>query len=1123
MSNPTKEQQKILDNDKKRLIVSASAGSGKTFIVVEYIINLIVKQKIPVSRLLVMTFTKAAANEMKNRLFKAILKEKSTLFLLEQLDEISISDICTIDAFCEKIIKRYINKLDVDENFRVLDEKESKSLKYLAFNRVFEEYSQKDIFNEIYFSFKHNKNDIFDCVDYLQNYFDSQSDGENLINEYLDNFTNYFENSLIYLNSVLKSIIYRAQTKLNEIRREELSEPYQKFYEQLRNICSINLYTNFYENCKVINCISFPIVPRNKTEMVEEKKKLVEARDILKEMINVTGDFKDIDSEDIESLYEGKLAKGILLLTKDFMKKYNEIKLGVDGLDFSDLEKLTKKLLYDKEVLESLQKNYDYIFIDEYQDTNALQETIIKPIAEDGNFIAVGDIKQGIYGFRNASMEIMQKDIDDFTLSKDGQALFLTGNFRSDNRVLSFVNTVFNKIMTSESVGIDYKKNHELKGLVEFKMSSLPSISLDVILKEDSENFVPKKVYSVKDDNIDNSYKYKKEVITLAHRIEELLQNEIYDAKQENFRKVKPNDIAVLFRSRDNVMKESVRYLQEKGFPVFADLKQDLTEDSQVLIILSLIKISLNFKDDISLTSVLSSWFGGYTYEELSQLRVTNPSKSFWEIIEENNDEKLLKFKEQLEDFKFDSQILGLTKALNKLFNKTNYNMYLNSLSDKNTKIFHLQELFKLIAQNNFEYNLPGLVSYLENIDSSSAVLSTSTNTITITTIHATKGLEYPIVILAGCGEKISKVYRRPYIVTSKFGLGCYLFNYQDNLRLVSPPFLAGKYYKKRQEFVDELMILYVAMTRAQNHLYIIGTTSKENISKDKELVSCESYLDFISYSLGNNFIEQLMTQQQILTENYRYSIIDEVEEVEEQNIKEQADFNSTISSKIEDIKKYIDFAYPNSNICKINYKNSVSGMLNLENDIAPNFENKNKTTREQAIKRGNAYHQALKLLEFEKIKDKDSLHINLNVIKDFLEEGYYELLDEDILYRDVMLIKSVAKGLIQKEHEFIMKAKLSEVLEIKSEKEIIIQGIIDLFSLGEENILIDYKYTSIKNDIMLLNHYKKQLDLYAKAIEEAYDIKLDNIYLLSLGDGRLIKYDRELNLHNERHEKTKL
>ena len=340
--------------------------------------------------------------------------------------------------------------------------------------------------------------------------------------------------------------------------------------------------------------------------------------------------------------------------------------------------------------------------------------------------------------------------------------------------------------------------------------------------------------------------------------------------------------------------------------------------------------------------------------------------------------------------------------------------------------------------------------------------------------------------------------------------MGTYLYNYQDNLRLVSPPFLAGKYYKKRREFVDELMIFYVALTRGQNHLYLIGTTTNENLKQDKELFKCDSYLDLILYSLGGNFKDQLLSQEKVSTGNWQFNLINEVEDAGNYKEPELENFNRTLQLNLDTIKDYINFAYAENELCKINYKNSVSGILNLENDTVPSYEyNGNSLARQKAIERGNAFHQALKFIDFNKVDSPATLHNLLLEVKDYLEDGYFDLIDEDILFKDIQILKKTVSDNVYKEREFIMQLPLKDVLNIDSDKEVIIQGIIDLFSLGEKNILIDYKFSSIKDEERLLKHYKKQLDLYAIAVEKAFDIKLDEIYLLSLANAKLIKYDR--------------
>ncbi len=1109
---PTEEQRAILENKKKQLIVSASAGSGKTFVVIERLKALICVEKIPVSRLLVLTFTKAAANEMKTRLFKAILEQKPTPFLLKQLDDIAISDISTIDSFCEKIIKRNINKLSLDENFRILDEKESGNLKFNAFNRVFDRLASEndEDFNEIYFSFKRNKDQIKDCMLDLQNYFDSQDGTDELIDDYIKNYDNFLKESLNYLNDKLKKYIFQAKEIL-KIVSCDLPEAYQDFKDNLQSVANINLDENFFNNCRKINEKTLIKTPTNKIEDKWQREQLVKAKNILKECFELTEKFDDITEKRIDEISQGRLVKGLLKMLKEYKAEYTKMKQAGDGLDFADLEKLVKVLLNAQDVLDELQKSYDYIFIDEYQDTNALQESIIKPIAGQGRFIAVGDPKQGIYGFRNASMEIMQKDITDFSNDENSDALFLTGNFRSDDRLLSFVNTIFNKIMTLDSVGIDYKKTSTLKGKVDFKKASLPSVAVDIALATKEEIQPRTDIYSVKEDKINRQYKHLGEVSLLAKRVEEILQSEIYDAKAECFRRVQECDIAILFRSRNDIMEESVRYLQEKGFNVQADLKQTLLEDGQVQVIVSLLKLTLNFKDDISLVSVMNSWLGGFTLDELTEIRLKYARNlPFYEIVLQEQGEKINKFKKELEEFKFFCQTLGLSKALIKLFNEKEYFLYINSLIDKNSKHYHIQELLKLISAGQYDFNLAGLINYLESINTKSNVTQTEANAIIITTIHATKGLEYPVVILAGCGENLGKTYNKPYAISSKFGLGSYMFNYEDNIRSMSPIFLANKLYRKRREFVDELMIFYVALTRAQNHLFLLGCCSEKEIKKKQELFSCANYFDLFFYSMPDNFCEQLLEQEEINTENYQYRIVSAVEETI--NVEsEQISFNDKLSQNVEEIKNYINFAYKNKNLCTLSYKNSVSGILKLEEDMPQGYNHDGQTSvnREQAILRGNAYHEALKIINFEEINSFENLLDKKEYLKTIMTEGYFELLSLDVLYQSIVCVKKLLKERVPiKEQQFIMEEKLCNVLDnVDSEEKVIIQGVIDLFALGEKNILIDYKYTSIQDKNKLLGRYKKQLELYAIAVEKGFNVKLDEIYLLSLANGEIIRY----------------
>lgn len=1103
-NNPTKEQEKILENQKKKLIVSASAGSGKTFVVIEYLIKLICEKKIPVSKFLVLTFTKAAANEMKTRLYNAMLEQKPTEFLLEQIDDISQSDISTIDAFCEKIIKRNINKLELDENFSILDEKASKSLKLTSFERAYEEFYEKDKenFDVVYFAFRKNKNFVYECMLDLQSFFDSNFEGEDLVDQMINNSQTFKEKGEKYFMQYISHALSLQKKKL--LLLNNLPEAYEIFKQKLIAFCDQNLSDEFIDFVAQINNFEFGNMPRNKTEDTEQKQILIQCKDALKDIKDMASIYDGIDKHRYEKLNKNDLPSALLKLYKVYSDVYRILKNNRTALDFADLEKIAKKLLQDSEILNSLQEKYDYIFIDEYQDTNFLQEAIIKPIADKGYFIAVGDPKQGIYGFRNASMEIMKNDIESFSNGKESDALFLTGNFRSDERVLNFINKIFVKIMTLESVGIDYKNTSTLKGLGYFEKDKLPPVCVDVILAEDVAEEACG-IYSVKEDKLTLSDKNKSEVKDIARRIEQALQSNIYDAKQKAFRRVQPNDIAVLFRNRSLVMQETVKFLQERGFNIVADIKQSLLEDSEIRVLLALLKITFNMNDDISLASVMNSWFGKFSLDELLSISKSAKDKSFNQIIMESEDQKLLTFKNDIKNFYFDCQVMGLTKALNRLFAQKEFYLYLNSISSASMKKIHLNEFFKLIKNGDFEFDVPSLIEYLEKNEVGGEINEQSTNAITITTIHATKGLEYPIVILAGSGEKLKKPYTKQYAISKEFGLTCDLYDFDENEKVKSPSFLSTKLLRDKKEFVEEIMVFYVALTRAQNHLFIIGSQGEKQLKIRDNVFECQTYLDMIFSALGKDFTKNLFANSHKKFDEVEFNIIDNVDEIKKTTQQEKESFELTIED-LDKIERYIDFVYKDKDKCCYPFKNSVSGVLHLD-EQKELFLSAGGEISEKAILRGNAYHEALKLLNFQLINSKEDIEKQKEFLVSNLTEGYFELIDKNILWNNIKILKElIGNQEVIKERQFIMQTSLDEAGIAGGDQQVIVQGIIDLFSLGEKNILVDYKYTSEKDDNKLIQRYAKQIYLYSLAIEKAFNKKIDEKYLLSLKDCRLLK-----------------
>lgn len=1114
---PTEEQEKVLKNDKKNLIVSASAGSGKTFVVIEYLINLICEKKVPLSKMLVLTFTKAAANEMRTRLTKAILEQKPDKFLLEQIDEISISDISTIDAFCEKLIKRNANILNIDENFTIFDEKASKNLKLISFNKVISKLAQENdlYFNELYFAFKKSKDRIFDAVNYLYIYFSSQSDSEKYIDDFLKNGEAYLQKAIDFLFSHIKKELQNAKNLIMQTDDNLLPDYYLEFKNNLLGFCQIELTEDIYKSCAKLSEYEVLGIPRKKIEDKEQKKLLVKAKEIISKIKKLAQNYQWTNSTLIEKSQNNYLGKAFIMLLNKFSQEYKNLKTLKQGLDFSDLEDYASMLLKNDNVKKDMEQRYEYIFIDEYQDTNTLQEGIVKAIAEGGNFVAVGDIKQGIYGFRNASMDIMKKDIENFNNSPDGQALYLKGNFRSDNRILTFVNDVFEKIMTEDSVGIDYKNTSMLEGLNTFEKDENKSVIVDMISIAQPKAEKLQGVYSVKDDEVSISKENENEVKTICARVEQMLGSQIYDAKRKQMRRVQEGDIAILFRERNKIMQELVRYMQEKGFNILADIKESLADDGQIQLLLSLLRLTIDLDDDINLVAVLNSWIGRFSLDELNYMRLNSPKASFYEIINslKDSDEKVNEFFRTLEDFSFETQILGISKAIRNLFAKLNYDIYLNNMPYSNNKKAHIEEFFRIIKSGDFEYNTQGLLNYFNSIKTEGRLSDEAGNAIILTTIHASKGLEYPIVILVGAGESLGKSHINPYNVTSEFGIGSFLYDYEENVKMPSPIFLANKEFKKRKEFIDEIMLFYVALTRAQNHLIIVGSKKEGDINLSNNVFENKCYLDMIFSSLGENFFETLKSQNHIETENREFNIISQIEEDETEVLKALNSTQKSFDIDENKVIEYLNFNYYDFDNCFYEYKNSVTGLL--EKETQDNYEiyklKKQEDenifiSRQLAINEGNAYHEAIKIIDFDKINSLQDL-INLQTeLKSKMTEGYFELLDLELLYKNINLIKQTVKNSkLFKEKQFIMQATLKEIGVADSENKVIVQGIVDLFSMGEENILIDYKYSSLSEE-SLIKKYKTQIKLYSLACEKGFSVKPDKTFLLSLKNAKLIK-----------------
>ena len=431
----SQEQSKIFEFDKKRMVVSASAGAGKTTTMIEYITRLVEKGE-PVKRMLVLTFTKAAAAEMKDRLSERLLARADNPFVQDQIDELMTSDISTIHAFLEKLIRRNISNLPELESFVILDEKETEKLMAEAFVEALSRFKkqQPEAFENLFFIMR-DLGEVKKIVFALHNFLSAQAGRKQL----LESFEKKFKTNFLRARDFLQKSVKKEAKEIFE-QASQFGCENEKAAGYLDQICSVlqKLQDFDFAKLKETENLSLPRQPILKD--YDRLGEIVELKERANKLLKLLARYAEIPQEAWSGEQTEVLTKQIYALFKEFDRCFRERKVHQNALDFNDLEWQSELIISNPVLLEEVQDKFDYVFVDEYQDTNPVQEKLVKAIAEKGKFVAVGDPKQGIYGFRNATAKIILSDSENFAKDKDGSTFYLTENYRSAHHVTDFAN-----------------------------------------------------------------------------------------------------------------------------------------------------------------------------------------------------------------------------------------------------------------------------------------------------------------------------------------------------------------------------------------------------------------------------------------------------------------------------------------------------------------------------------------------------------------------------------------------------------------------------------------------------------------------------------------------------------
>lgn len=1160
----TPKQKEVLEDKSNNLLVSASAGSGKTATIIQKIFNLIAEDKIDISEMLVITFTEAASLEMKirlkDKLFSGCESDKS---LNEQIEKLPTSDISTIHGFCSKMLRKYFFKLDLNPNFLVLNENDSKFLKANALDKIIKRYSNKQDDEFVFLTnifgggrnFANFKSNILNFYDFLCAVEDKNDFRKNILTSCYDVDLNKNKACKI-LNEYIKSTNYYINCSLDNYLQEAdiyKADFYKDFIAKIKvQLSSIDYKKSFIENRKALLSVELERSPTKKFKDGNEDFKEI-FKPFYKEVQSLINELKGIVLSKTEEELSIDLENASKILNKfsevesEFEKEYVLLKQKRNALDFGDLEEKFLELLNFDDIKQSISSTYKYIFVDEYQDINSVQELILSKLLNNNKMVMVGDIKQSIYGFRNSSPNIF---VNKSLLYKENKAkgtlINLNENFRSNPDILNFVNSIFNKCMFADFGGVDYKVSGKLSGMTKYKnVNDIPTVSLSVVSSKNEEGEdkpeeeVFDEIYSVIEDK--NLYSKKltaarKEAMIIAEQILAMVgKKSYYDAKEEVAKTISYGDIAILSRGND-FLKEVAKVLMEYKIPIATNMVDNIYRNKDIYLLVCMLKILNNYHDDNSLSVVLTSLFGLFTFDELYEIRNSYDEEFLYESFKSFcNDEsksgelknKAINFLNLIKDLRDRLAYESIYDLLNYLQEKFDFMSYFLSLPDGANRFQTVKNFIESFEQTEYNFDLNRYLNFVDTYAQDakfSTTLNASPDSVKMGTIHSSKGLEYPIVFLVNSGKTFSNMTFIEEILKDKdLGLGVCshdLVSFKKSANLAKNAIILNL---KKQEKAEELRLLYVALTRAKNHLFVVGHCNLNTVAKIRTIKDADSVSNFMPWILSGltdlGFSNLTKNKLDFVDKNTDFEVSVKVykDDLFEVKNEEKIKFTSKVVNKQDEDKLKSLFNFKLEEPTNIALKNTVSSMLQEHSDegISFNFEPKKlevfETSKQDidSAKLGTIYHNIMQQVDFDSILATDENEINkiINSLK--IDEKYLNYVNVKNIKTCIEKLKQLNIKSTLKEQPFLSYVKYNSIFEdSKITDKILIQGVADLIIKTHDNkiYLIDYKTTKASKPDQLVDKYRLQLNLYVACLEKALNIKIDKTYIYSFYLNNLIK-----------------
>ena len=1206
----TQEQQKVIDLRDRNILVSAAAGSGKTAVLVERIIQRLTAEKDPVDvdRLLIVTFTEAAAAEMKERIGAAIekkLEERPGDARLEQQATLIYSaPITTIHSFCLSVIRDHFHVIDIDPGFRIAEEGELKLLKQDVLDEMLEEYyaEGREEFLAFVERFGGGRNDrkIEEILLKLYEYSRSYPQPE----RWLDSCIRAYETGQD--EQLVLRAAERVRAQAGDICRvlerglkicEEPDGPYmygemlESDLECVRKLEEASEVTaageaaageEFDRLFELAAGCSWKRLSTKKDDTVSEDKKeaVKKLRDQAKKMLKDMQETyfyasREVWTKDMEAAYPSM--RMLSELVRRFAELFSEKKRSRNMIDFSDMEQFALAILtteQDGELIPSpaareYQERFEEVMIDEYQDSNLVQETILTSVSKVSrgiyNVFMVGDVKQSIYSFRLSRPELFMDKYNTYSLEDSGkQRIDLHKNFRSRPEVLDSVNEMFRRIMGKDLGGIEYDDSAALYVGADFP--PLPEEASEAGFSDRTELLLLDKEDIGKEDT------RKAEARMIARWIHELMRNGVViDKASGGYRRIQYRDIVILTRSIRGWAEDFSMVLAEEGIPAYSVSREGYFETYEVSVLLDYLKILDNARQDLPLAAVLASPFCNLTTQEMADIRIAYPNLPFYEaaaayaggceaekksagdhVAEQGTavmvgrqvpgkdaalQEKLLRFYAQTAYFRKKVAYTPIHDLLGEIIDRTGYGICIAAMpggAQRTANVEMLVEKASAFEGTSYKglFNFVRYIGQLKKYDvdyGEAGIMDEQADTVRIMSIHKSKGLEFPVVFVAGMGKTFNmQDTKGSVILHHEWGVGLDHINLER--RTKKPTFLKKMIQEEQRldTLAEEMRILYVALTRAKEKLIMTGCadTAAYGISEKETDIDGSSasfcgnvfrtegarcYLDWVLPVLSGQSGEASTVD--ILVFAGEDLLPDRTEKKAEELALDVLENWDVSREYVPELKKRLDaqmeYIYPYEAEGKMRLKFTVSELkkrvslaeeagqeMYEEPEVVPLIPGFLK--EEEALtgaSRGSAYHKLMELLDFTAEYDEESLGEAVEALR--TEGRLTREMAECIRSHDILSFLHCTSGRrmsaaarqekLFKEQPFVLSVDASEIYpgDASGEK-ILVQGIIDVyFEEDDALVVLDYKTDKVRTAAELTEKYHAQLDYYAQALTQ--------------------------------------